>query len=308
MAKLLSDAWTSRFLSLSSSPNPKKAVSCNPITPPIQDKMVRETQVQVTTSVKDLAAVGVSAPPNPISNKKKRPSKETYEMDYSSSDSYSDDGGLLSERDDRPEESDDDDDDEEVVPATPNAEQPRKRAADSNDYRVRRPEPKKKKRSVSKTGRSHDDAINDLRKRLEATKNALERERSVAAAAQEEIKTLKDELEVAKSTSRKAQRYKKKSDLKTPLVKRLEKETRAFFAYDGGRKIKFLNAKHKLWSTKENTLCQMVVNALHWPAVHENNENFKRITWDNILAPLVGVMLTEHKNKIHQRMRATFNR
>ena len=160
MAKLLSDAWTSRFLSLSSSPNPKKAVSCNPITPPIQDKMVRETQVQVTTSVKDLAAVGVSAPPNPISNKKKRPSKETYEMDYSSSDSYSEDGGLLSESDDRPEESDDDDD-EEVVPATPNAEQPRKRAADSNDYRVRRPDPKKKKRSVSKTGRSHD-AINDL--------------------------------------------------------------------------------------------------------------------------------------------------
>ena len=268
--------------------------------------MVRETQVQVTTSVKDLAAVGVSAPPNPISSKKKRPSKETYEMDYSSSDSYSEDGGLLSESDGRPEESDDDDD-EEVVPATPNAEQPRKRAADSNDYRVRRPDPKKKKRSVSKTGRSHD-AINDLRKKLEATKNALERERSVAAAAQEEIKTLKDELEVAKSTSRKAQQYKKKSDLKTPLVKRLEKETRAFFAYDGGRKIKFLNAKHKLWSTKENTLCQMVVNALHWPAVHENNENFKRITWDNILAPLVGVMLTEHKNKIHQRMRATFNR
>jgi hypothetical protein len=52
----------------------------------------------------------------------------------------------------------------------------------------------------------------------------------------------------------------------------------------------------------------MVVSTLHWPAVHENNEIFKRITWDNILAPLVSVMLTdEHKNKIHQRMRATFN-
>jgi hypothetical protein len=118
---------------------------------------------------------------------------------------------------------------------------------------------------------------------------------------------LKDELEVAKSTSKQAQQY-KKADLKTPLVKRLEKETRAFFAYDGGRKIKFINAKHKLWSTKEHTLYQMVVNALHWPAVHENNENFKRITWDNILAPLVSIMLTEHKNKIHQRMCATFNR
>ena len=141
MAKLLSDAWTSRFLSLSSSPNPKKAVSCNPITPPIQDKMVRETQVQVTTSVKDLAAVGVSAPPNPISNKKKRPSKETYEMDYSSSDSYSENGGLLSDKDGSQEESDDD---EEVVPATPNGEQPRKRAADSDDYRVRSPDTRRK--------------------------------------------------------------------------------------------------------------------------------------------------------------------
>ena len=91
------------------------------------------------------------------------------------------------------------------------------------------------------------------------------------------------------------------------MVKRLEKETIAFYAYDEGRKIKFINVKHKLWSTKENTLCQMVANALHWPEVHEN-ENFKRITWDNILASLVSVMLTEHKNKIHQRMCATFNR
>jgi hypothetical protein len=210
----------------------------------------------------------------------------------------------LSDKDGSPEESDDD---EEVVPATPNAEQPRNRAADSDDYRVCCPDAKKKQHSVSKPVRSHD-AIKELRRRLEETKNALERERSVAAAAQEEIKTLKDELEVAKSTSKKALRYKKKADLKTPLVKRLKKETRAFFAYDGGCKIKCINAKHKLWSTKENTLCQMVVNALHWPAVHENNENFKRITWDNILAPLVSVMLTEHKNKIHQRMCATFNR
>jgi hypothetical protein len=96
MAKLLSDAWTLRFQSLSSSPNPKKAESCNLITPPVEDKMVRVTQVQeVTTSVKDLATVGVSVSPNPISSKKKRPSNATYEMDYSSSDSYSENGGLF---------------------------------------------------------------------------------------------------------------------------------------------------------------------------------------------------------------------
>jgi hypothetical protein len=71
---------------------------------------------------------------------------------------------------------------------------------------VHRPDPKKKKHSVSKPVRYHD-AIKELRRRLEVTKNALERERSVAAAAQEEIKTLKDELEVAKSTSKKALRY-----------------------------------------------------------------------------------------------------
>jgi hypothetical protein len=142
MAKLLSDAWTLRFQSLSSSPNPKKAESCNLITPPVEDKMVRVTQVQeVTTSVKDLATVGVSVSPNPISSKKKRPSNATYEMDYSSSDSYSENGGLLSDKDGSQEESDDD---EEVVPATPNGEQPRKRAADSDDYRVRSPDTRRK--------------------------------------------------------------------------------------------------------------------------------------------------------------------
>ncbi len=70
----------------------------------------------------------------------------------------------MSDRDGRPEESDDDND-EEVVPATPNGEQPRKRAADSDYYRVRRPDPKKKKHSVSKPVRYHD-AIKELRRRL----------------------------------------------------------------------------------------------------------------------------------------------
>jgi hypothetical protein len=130
------------------SPNPKETVSCNPITPPIQGKMVRETQVQVfgATLVKDLAAVRVSAPPNPISSKKKKPSKATFEEDYSSSESHSKDERLLSDRNSRQEEGDDDDD-EEVMPATPNEEQPRKRPADSDDddYRVCRPDPKKKK-------------------------------------------------------------------------------------------------------------------------------------------------------------------
>lgn len=306
MAGLLTKAWLFISQSFASSPNPKEAIGCNPITPPIQDKtMVRELQAQSgTTTVKDLAALGVSAPnPNPVSNRKKRPPQATFD-DATDSDSDS----FASDEDPHLEESEDD---EEVIPESPPiGEQQRKRGAtDSDDYRVHRPKTKKKKKhSVGKTGRSRD-AYNELQKTLEATKNALKRERSIAAAAQEEVKTLKDELEVAKATtSKKTVRYRKKADLKTPLVKRLEKETRAFFTYDAGRKIKFLNAKHKIWSTKENTLCQMVVSALHWPAVHENNENFKRITWDNILAPLLTSLLTEHKNKIHQRMRATFNR
>ena len=115
--------------------------------------MVRETQVQVfgATLVKDLAAVRVSAPPNPISSKKKKPSTATFEEDYSSSESHSEDERLLSDRNSRQEEGDDDDD-EKVMPATPtpNEEQPRKRPADSDDgdYRVCRPDPKKKEKRL----------------------------------------------------------------------------------------------------------------------------------------------------------------
>ena len=50
----------------------------------------------------------------------------------------------------------------------------------------------------------------------------------------------------------------------------------------------------------------MLINSLHWP--HDRNTlEFKKITWNNVLAPVLRNMLTGHKNKIHQEMRKTFN-
>jgi hypothetical protein len=135
---------------------------------------------------------------------------------------------------------------------------------------------------------------------------ALKEERAKVRQACAESAALRANLEVAKSTSRKKNPVHRKADQKTPFIKRIEKETRAWFTYKGGRMIKFINGKHKIWSENEKTLCCMLINSLHWP--HDRNTlEFKKITWNNVLAPVLRNMLTGHKNKIHQEMRKTFN-
>ena len=294
----------------------------NRITPPDQENMVRP----LPESKDETNVMAEHRPPKPVTAKKRKRDqiankkrKNRMKDAFLSSDEDSEGKIYDSDGQDRFSEEDkvingteeeEDDSEDEVVEETPLMKTVQRKKGYHDGPRKQLLHTFTMSRNKNDGGKSVDrrnSVDSSVLRTLEARyEKALKEERAKVQQACAESAALRANLEVAKSTLRKKNPIRRKADQKTPFIKRIEKETRAWFTYKGGRMIKFINGKHKIWSTNENTLCCMLINSLHWP--HDRNTvEFKKITWNNVLAPMLRNMLTAHKNKIHQEMRKTFN-
>ena len=51
----------------------------------------------------------------------------------------------------------------------------------------------------------------------------------------------------------------------------------------------------------------MTIEAIHWDHDKKHDDVHKRLVWETILSHKMNPLLGEHKNKIHQKMRETYN-
>ena len=122
-----------------------------------------------------------------------------------------------------------------------------------------------------------------------------------AKAAEEARRSLQKDMGILKESK------KKKKDASDVFHARMVKEARAFVRYKMGRIEKFFGPHHKMWSTNKNTLCGMTIEAIHWDHDKKHDDVHKRLVWETILSHKMNPLLGEHKNKIHQKMRETYN-
>jgi hypothetical protein len=119
-------------------------------------------------------------------------------------------------------------------------------------------------------------------------------------AVQDRIRETERSLQVAKYAKTKRSRV-KNDDATTRQYK---SELRAYIKYDLGRKVKFLPQHFELWSDKDKSVCQMVLNSIKFhPGVTDEE---KMTAWSNVLSPNMTTLFGEYKNKIHQPMRLHF--
>ena len=122
-----------------------------------------------------------------------------------------------------------------------------------------------------------------------------------ARAAEAAKRSLQKDMGILKESK------KKKKDTSDVFHARMMKEARAFVRYKMGRIEKFFGPHHKMWSTNKKTLCGMTIEAIHWDHDKKHDDVHKGLVWETILSHKMNPLLGEHKNKIHQKMRETYN-